>query len=296
MAEHERGEVDEPGRAQVACDIGARRSVEPIGRQFVGGQPHTDGHCRAGRLAHRRQDLLGEAHPAAIRRVLVRTPVRLRGEELGDQVAVRHRDLDAVDPTLAAVARRRRIAVGQRTQLGRRQRARLAREARRRDSRRRHRRRTGRRRDLLAAAVEQLHEQARVVLVQGVGQAAVARDDVRQESAERVRGQQAGSIDSRRLQEDRPDAAAARRVVGEQIGGRQVVVHRPGLVRGRHPVAQARRPEVDRGQQHRVRPALRTPTRRPDGRASGARRGRRLSRGRSPCPRRCRGGRRSGPA
>src|SRR5918997_119036 len=63
------------------------------------------------------EDLLGEPQPPAAGVVGVVAAVRARREELRDQVAVRHRDLDAVDPALPAVPGRGGVAVEERAQL-----------------------------------------------------------------------------------------------------------------------------------------------------------------------------------
>ena len=63
VPERERGEVDEPRRAQRAGHLGAGRRVEALGRELVGGEPHADGEPGAGRRAHRAEHLLGEPQP-----------------------------------------------------------------------------------------------------------------------------------------------------------------------------------------------------------------------------------------
>ena len=113
-------------------------------------------------------------------------------------------------PPSRAVARRGRVAVDQRAQLGARQRARLAREARRRDRRRRDGRRPRRRRDLLAAAVEELHEQPRVVLVDGVGERAVAGTIAGRKPPSVCEVSRPDRVDRRRLEEDRRRRRRAR--------------------------------------------------------------------------------------
>ena len=244
VAEHERGEVDQPGRAQLAARSPrrpARRAPPaPARRPRAGRRPPSSGPAAARTAASTSSAKRSRRRRRAVR---VRAPVRARREELRDQVAVRHRDLDAVDPALAAVARGGRVAVDQRAQLGSGQRPRLAREARRRHRRGRDRRRPRRGRDLLAAAVEELDEQPRPVLVHRAGEPLGSRRRSPAGSrracatVSRPDGSHGG-----RLEEDRPDPAArARRVVGDEVGRRQVVVHQPGLVRRRHdPVAQAR--------------------------------------------------------
>ena len=112
---------------------------------------------------------------------------------------------------------------------------RLALEAQAGDRRGRHRRGPGRARDLLAAAVEQLDEQAGAVRADRVAEprGRRARSPGKKPpivcAVSRPRG-----VDGGGLEEDRADAAAGPRlVVGEQVVGGQVVVDQAGLVRGR---------------------------------------------------------------
>ncbi len=261
VAEDERGEVDQAGAAQLAGDRRAGLGVQPLGRELVGGEPDADRELRPRALPHGLQCVACEAQR---RPVLVRAPVGGRREELGDQVTVRHRDLDAVHPALAAMARCGRVALEHRGDLRGGERARLGHVARRRHGRGRERRRPRRGRDLLPAAVEELDEQLRPVLVQRAGELFVAVDDRWQEAAERVRGQQAARVYGGRLDEDRADAPASpRRVVGDQVGRRQVVVDQAGLVRGRDdPARQPHRAEVDwREELHPAEPTSAAPGR-----------------------------------
>ena len=55
VAEHERGEVDQPGRAERAGDLGAGRVVEPLGRELVGREPHADREPGPAASPHRRR-------------------------------------------------------------------------------------------------------------------------------------------------------------------------------------------------------------------------------------------------
>ena len=105
--------------------------------------------------------------------------------------------------------------------------------------------------DLLAAAVQQLDEQARPVRLHGRGDTPVARGDLGQKAAERVRCEQPGRVHRRRLEHDQAGAAArAGLVVGDEVVGRQVVVDERRLVRGRDdPVLQLDRAERERAEQ-----------------------------------------------
>src|SRR5918998_467583 len=111
----------------------------------------------------------GSAIPAG-GRVGVGAPVRPQREELRDQVTVRHRDLDAVEAPLAAVARGRRVSVHALGPLARGRRARLTLEARRRDRRGREGGRGGGGRGLLPPPLEELDEKLPAALVHGVGE------------------------------------------------------------------------------------------------------------------------------
>ena len=240
-----------PVGAQRAGDLGAGVAVEPLGRQLVGGEAHADREPGPAAVAHGGEHLLGEAQPpgGAVR---VRAPVRARGEELRDQVAVRHRDLDAVDrrPRGSGAPRSRSPSISARSSA-RGQRARLALVARRRARPTARRRARAARRRSARGRRGRAGRRGGAVRVHGVGEPRVAGHDRGQEAAERVRGQQPGRVDRGGLEEDRADAAAgARRVVGAQVVGRQVVVHQPGLVRRRDDaVGERDRPELDRGQE-----------------------------------------------
>ena len=168
---------------------------------------------------------------------------------------MRHRHLDAVDAALAAQPRGRRVPGDEVVDLRLRQRARLGAEARRRDRRRRDRRRQRRRGDLLAPAVEELHEQPRAVPADGGAEALVGARDRGQIATDRVRGEESGLVHRRGLEKDRAGAAARTcLVIGDEVAGRQVVVDEAGLVRGGHDaVAQDRRPEPGLGEQGFVR-------------------------------------------
>ncbi len=144
------------------------------------------------------------------------------------------RQLDPIDAPLAREAGGGLVAVDDLAQLPGAQRPRLALEPWRGHGRGRHRRSPGRRAELLAPAVEQLHEQLRLVGVERVGEAPVAPGDLRQITPEGVRRQQACRVYGGRLDEDRRGpAGGARGVVGDQRIGRQVVVDERRLMRGR---------------------------------------------------------------
>ena len=106
VAERERGEVDQAGGAQRAGDSAHAAASSPSGASSSAASrtPTASPGPAASRTA-------ASTSSAKRRRVAtavgVVAPVRARREELRDQVAVRHRDLDPVDPALAAVAGRR---------------------------------------------------------------------------------------------------------------------------------------------------------------------------------------------
>ena len=198
------------------------------------GQPAADG-TAPDALAHGLADLAQEPQPVLERATVgVGAGVGVRGEELGGQVVEARADLDAVDAAGRRVGGRLAVAVDHLADLAPSQLARLGLETGAGDAGGRHGSRARGRGDHLAPAVEELHEQARVVLVNGLGQAPVCGHDLREISTQRVRGQQAGVVDRGGLDDDQPGAAAgARPVVGDQLVGGQVVVDEAGLVRGR---------------------------------------------------------------
>ena len=253
VADHERARSRSARRARARRGISrarrARRAPRAPARRPRGGCPTASPGPRRARTA---------ASTSSAKRQPLGSPPRTRrragscaAEELRDQVAVRHRHLDAVDPGLAHVAAtvswsatrsshlapvrargsilKRWLGTAEGATAGAR----------------------GGSVDLLAAAVEELHEEPRAVVVHRVGQRAsrrrspgVARD--------RVRGQQAARVHRRGLDADRAGTAGgARRVVGHEVVGRQAVVDEPRLVGRRDDaVGERDRPEA--------RPAVRS--------------------------------------
>jgi hypothetical protein len=252
VPERRRHEVDPAVVAQRARDLRALGRPHRPGRDLVRGEAHADRHAVARLGAHRGQDLAREAQARVeVAVVAVVAAIRGRSEELRGQVAVGHRDLDAVDPALATQAGARRVAGDELVDLGGGQRARLGVKARAGHRRRRDRRRPRRARDLLAPAVQQLHEQPRPVRADPLAEAAVRGRDPGQVAAERMRGEQPGRVHRGRLDEHRAGAAAgARLVVGDEVAGGQVVVDQAGLVRGRDDaIGERDRPERERLEQ-----------------------------------------------
>ncbi len=241
MAEHKRHEIEL--RAQRSRDLGARAGVERPRRELVGAQAGSDGEL-AGAGTDRLDDLARQPQASIERPAITVGPeIRRRREELRHEVSVRERQLDPIDIAVAGKAGRRPVAIDDLAQLARAERSRLTLEPRRGHRGGRHRRRSRWCPELLAAAVEQLHQQPRLVLVNGVGQAAVAAHDVWQIAPERVRREQAGGMDGSRLDHDRSHTAGrSRRVVGDQRVGRQMVVDKRRLMRGgEHPVTEPQR-------------------------------------------------------
>ena len=123
---------------------------------------------------------------------------------------MRGAQLDAVEPGRARVAGHQLVVLDDLLDLARAERARLDLEA-----LARHRGRgdggSARRRvDLLAAAVEELHEEPGAARVHGVGDAREPLDDARVVAGDRVAGQQAARVHRRGLDADQPGAAARR--------------------------------------------------------------------------------------
>jgi hypothetical protein len=255
VAERHRDEVDEPGRAETLRDRRALAAPGGVGSHLVGGQAHTDGDPAPNLGADRLQHLHREAQPRVeAPAVLVAAQVRARTEELRREVAVRHRDLDAVDPAAVGVCRGGGVPRDDLADLGAGQRARLGVEARARDGGRRDRGRARRAAELLAPTVEELDEELCTVAPHRAGDALVAVDDGGQVAAEGVRRQQSGRVDGRGFEEDRADAAGrARGVVGDEVLSGEVVVDERRLMRRRdHAVGERDRANPQRGQQRGV--------------------------------------------
>src|SRR6185312_1200773 len=164
---------------------------------------------------------------------LVLAQVQVGREELGEQVVVCGRELDAVQPALGGQPGGARVTGDDLVDLRRAQRAWLDVKALARDRRGRDRRRPRWIRDQLPAAVEELDEEPRAVWVGGGRHAAVAADDLRHVAGQRVGREAAGLVHGGRLEDDHAGAARrARLVVGDELVRRQVVVDEGGLVRG----------------------------------------------------------------
>ena len=108
--------------------------------------------------------------------------------------------------------------------------------------------------DLLAAAVEELHEQAPAARVHGVRDARQALDDARVVAGDRVTRQQAARVHGSGLDADQPSAALGpRRVVGDEVVGGQAVLDERRLVGRRDDaIAELDRPDLQGAQQQRV--------------------------------------------
>jgi hypothetical protein len=96
--------------------------------------------------------------------------------------------------------------------------------------------------------VEKLAEEARAMLLDGVGEAREDGHDLGQVAADRMCREQAGRVAGGGLDDDQPGSAGRPcLVVGDQVVGRQVVVHQARLVRRRDdPVGNRDRPQRER--------------------------------------------------
>ena len=225
-AERDRQVVDQPGVAQHARRLGQLVLGVGVRRPVLVGQPAADGAVRPDALAHRLAHLAQEPQPV-LERAAVLVGRRLTWGERNwvGQVVEPGAHLDAVDPALRGVRRRLPVAVDHLPDLAARERARLGLEPRAGHAGRRHRRRPRRRRDHLAAAVEELHDDLRAVRVHGVGQPPEDRHDLGQVAADRVRRQQPGVVGRRRLDADqrrrrRAPGPRGRRSGRRSAGGR----------------------------------------------------------------------------
>lgn len=151
----------------------------------VGRQPQPEAEARSGSTdgsQHRDQE-------AATVAPLVLAAVELRVDELLDQVPLRGQELDPVEPCFRRKLRGARVADNDLLDLRRGECPGLGAESRARHRRGCERRSTRRRRDLLAAAVQELDEEPRAVRLHRSGHTPVARDDLGEVAAEGVRGQ-----------------------------------------------------------------------------------------------------------
>ena len=246
VAQCDREVVDEPG------ELGRDRD----GGFGIGREPHAEREPRRRRPHgfHDRDEKPRSGRP------LVLTQVEARREELGKQVVVRGRELDAVQAALGGQLGRARVPGDDLVDLPGGQRAWLDVEALARDRRRRDRGRPRRAGDQLPAAVEELDEEPGPVRAHRVDYAPIAGGDLRHVARQRVGGEEAGLVHGGRLEDDHSGAARrARLVVGDELVGGQVVVDESGLVRSRDdPVAQLDGAERKRAQEvgelrHRAR-------------------------------------------
>ena len=144
---------------------------------------------------------------------------------------MRRRDLDPVEPGPRRQCGGPREPVHDRLDLILGKRPRLDVEAEARDRGRRKGRLARRTGDLLPTAVKELHEKTRAVSVNGLGYAREPRNDLLAVAGERVRGEEAGRMHGRGLEDDQPRAAAsASLVVGDEVLGRKVLVDERRLV------------------------------------------------------------------
>ena len=183
-----------------------------VGRQAA---PETEvGRCPADGAEHLDQEALSVS-PGVI------ATVELRVEKLLDQVPVRGGDLDTIEPALRCKLGGACIAAHDLVDLFRTDGARLDAKTRARHGRGCQRWGARRRTDLLAAAVEELHEQACPRRSHGTRHAAIPVHELRQVSTQCVRGQQPRGMHGSRLQHDQADAAARPRlVVGDEVVAR----------------------------------------------------------------------------
>ena len=219
VAERDREVVDEPG------ELGRDRD----GGFGIGREPHAEHEPRRGRPhgLHDGDEELRSCRP------LVLPQVEARREELGEQVVVRGRELDAVQAALGGQLGRARVAGDDLVDLPGGQRARLDVEALARDRRRRDRGRPRRVGDQLPAAVEELDEEPGPVRAHRVDDAPIAAGDLREIAGQRVGGEAAGLVHGGRLEDDHSGAACrAGLVVGDELVRGQVVVDEGGLVGG----------------------------------------------------------------
>src|SRR5439155_15447040 len=95
-------EVDQPERLEAGRDRGAvvRGETGPVPLLLVANEAKSDSERGSDGCAHCAQDLDGEPHPAfEIAAPTVGAVVRLRRQELVDQIAVRTMYLDAIEAT-----------------------------------------------------------------------------------------------------------------------------------------------------------------------------------------------------
>ena len=99
--------------------------------------------------------------------------------------------------------------------------------------------------------MEELADQACVVLVDRRGQPPVGGHDRGQVAAQRVGGEQAGRVDGSGLDDDQANAPSRPgAVIGDQVVGGEMVVYQRRLVRRRDdPVSDRHGPERKRGEQ-----------------------------------------------
>ena len=237
LTERDAEVVDLPGeeRSHAPCGLGVRREAHADAEPGTGGADGSDD----------REQKTGRLGPVVV------PAVERRVEELRDEVAMGGGDFDAVEAALRRTPRCLAEAVHDLLDFAAAERAwrhakALARNRRGRESRSA--RRPG---DLLATAVEQLHEETSAVRLYGLADPSVGGGHLGEVSRQLVRGEDSRWMGCGRLEDDQPGASARPGlVVGDEVVGGQVVVDERGLVRGRHdPVLQLDRPEPQRAEQ-----------------------------------------------
>ena len=251
-ATDDRQEIDEPGPGEALGDRGHVLGAEAARGELVARDASAHDEVRAHPPADLGEDFQAEAHPIVeAAAVLVEPLVEHRRPELVDQVVVRHRDLDAVEPAVAAAPRRfpegpRELGDLLRLQLV----GDLAMHALG-DLRRRQQDVAGFRIGLGAAAeVSQLGEDEAVVPVHRIGERPVGGDDGVVVVGDLLprRGRR-GRMHARRAAEDRQRAAAPRLgfvVASQPLGGPAALGHRLGVTGRVDPVLQREAPDPGR--------------------------------------------------
>ena len=227
----DRGRRHDPGRAEVArrvSDHGARvvdqalareraqdggglRGMAALGQRFVGGEPDSNREPVARAASHRLQHCSDVVQaPLRVAAPGVVALIRALAQELRRQVAVGRAQLDAVEARRARVAGDQFVVRDDLLDLAGAECAGLDLEALARHGGRSHGGCPRRGFDLLAAAVEELHEQTGAARVHGLRDTRQPLDDAWVVARDRVAGEQAAGVDGRGLDADQPGAALAR--------------------------------------------------------------------------------------